>query len=339
MTQTKHQRTVFVTGGAGYVGSHCCNAFSGAGWNVIVYDNLSRGWRDFVKWGTLIEGDILDREKLFTCIESTKPDAVAHFAAFAYVGESVERPDTYYRNNVTGSINLLDAMNAASVDKMIFSSTCATYGNPQYLPMDEAHPQLPINPYGRSKLMVEQVIKDYCTAFGLRSVALRYFNAAGGDPDCEIGERHEPETHLIPLALRGAGDSNYTLRILGNDYDTHDGSPVRDYIHVVDLADAHLRSLEYLANGGESSELNLGTGSGSSVFQIKNSVESVTGLSVNSKIAPKRAGDPAILVAAPKKAKAVLGWEPMHSSIEEIVVDAWKWYQKSSQRGSSHEDL
>lgn len=322
----QNKATIFVTGGAGYVGSHCCKAFANAGWNVVVYDNLSRGWREFVQWGPLIEGDILDREKLGACMNEVRPDAVAHFAALAYVGESVERPDVYYRNNVEGSINILDAMRETGVDNMVFSSTCATYGAPQYLPIDEVHPQAPINPYGRSKLMVEQVLKDYSAAFNIRSVALRYFNAAGADPEGEIGERHDPETHLIPLALRGAGNPDYTLSILGDDYATRDGSAIRDYIHVVDLADAHLRALGYLQNGGETTQINLGTGSGTSVIEIRDSVEKITGRSVNSKIAPRRLGDPANLVSVPDKARELLGWSPRNSDVDQLIQDAWKWH-------------
>lgn len=320
------KRTVLVTGGAGYVGSHCCKAFSDAGWDVVVFDNLSRGWREFVKWGRLIEGDLLDPEVLDAALKDVQPDAVAHFAAFAYVGESVERPDIYYRNNVVGTLNLLDAMRSNEIDKLVFSSTCATYGEPQYLPIDEGHPQAPINPYGRSKWMVEHILKDYAHAFGLQSVALRYFNAAGGDPDGQIGERHEPETHLIPLALRGAGDPDYTLNILGDDYDTRDGTAIRDYIHVIDLANAHLRALQYLNDGGETIQINLGTGTGTSVREIRDSVEAITGETVNSKIAPRRPGDPPVLVAEPKLAKEKLGWQAENSSVENLIGDAWKWH-------------
>ncbi|MEL7030799.1 MAG: UDP-glucose 4-epimerase GalE [Pseudomonadota bacterium] len=325
---TKSKKAVFVTGGAGYVGAHCCKVFSKAGWNVVVYDNLSRGWADFVKWGPLIEGDILDRERLFASIKSVKPDAVAHFAAFAYVGESVSHPDKYYRNNVVGSLNLLDAMTASEVENIVFSSTCATYGNPHYLPIDEAHPQSPINPYGRSKLMVEQILKDYSDAFGIRSVALRYFNAAGADPDGEIGERHEPETHLIPLALRGAGDADYTLNILGDDYETRDGSAIRDYIHVMDLADAHLRALYYLGEGGGTTQINLGTGRGTSVIEIQKAVERMTQHDVRARTAPRRPGDPAVLVSSPTLANQILGWAPHFSSVDNLIHDAWNWHKK-----------
>ena len=325
-------KTVFVTGGAGYVGSHCCKAFSNAGWRVVVYDNLSRGWREFVKWGDLIEGDILDRDALTTAVEKTKPDAVAHFAALAYVGESVSQPDLYYRNNVQGSLNLLDAMRTSDVSKIVFSSTCATYGDPQYLPLDENHPQSPVNPYGHSKLMVERVLKDYSAAFGISSVALRYFNASGADPDGEVGERHEPETHLIPLALRGAGDPDYTLKIFGSDYDTRDGSAIRDYIHVLDLADAHLRALDYLKEGGETVQINLGTGDGTSVIEIRDCVQQVTGRTVQSEYAPRRVGDPPNLVASPKRAKELLGWEQQYSSLEKIIGDAWTWNLKETNK-------
>lgn len=320
-------KTVFVTGGAGYVGSHCCKAFAQAGWNVVVYDNLSRGWRDFVKWGPLIEGDILDREKLFASLEEVKPDAVAHFAALAYVGESIDQPDLYYRNNVTGSVNLLDAMRSIEADRMVFSSTCATYGDPQYLPIDEAHPQKPINPYGRSKLMVERILQDYSVAHGVKSVTLRYFNAAGAAPDGEIGERHDPETHLIPLALRGAGDPDFSLNILGGDYETRDGSAIRDYIHVMDLADAHLSALAYLMENGQTTQINLGTGTGTSVFEIRDSVKRVTKREVRSRIAPRRPGDPAELVSLPEKAETILGWRPVRSGVDQLIRDAWDWHQ------------
>lgn len=319
-------KRVFVTGGAGYVGSHCCKAFHTAGWEVIVYDNLSRGWREFVKWGPLVEGDILDRDTLFKTLDHYKPDAVAHFAALAYVGESVEQPGVYYRNNVMGSMNIFDAMLSAGTNKLVFSSTCATYGEPLYLPIDESHPQNPINPYGRSKLMVEHILQDYSEAFELRSVSLRYFNAAGADRDGDVGERHEPETHLIPLALRGAGDPNYTLNILGADYDTRDGSAIRDYIHVGDLADAHLRSLDYLGKGGATTKINLGTGSGTSVIEIRDSVRKITGRDVNSVVAPRRPGDPAALVAVPKRAEELLGWTPQNSSVDQLIQDAWNWH-------------
>lgn len=329
MTNSKR---ILVTGGAGYVGSHCCKAFAEAGWEVVVFDNLSRGWRDLVQWGPLIRGDILDRAELDRAMRDVNPAAVAHFAALSYVGESVERPDVYYRNNVTGTMNILDAMSGHGVKQIVFSSTCATYGEPQYLPIDEEHPQAPINPYGRSKLMAEHLMRDYSTAFGIRFVALRYFNAAGADPSGAIGERHDPETHLIPLALRGAGDPDYFLSVFGDDYATRDGTAVRDYIHVCDLADAHLKALEYLSAGGASTAINLGTGMGTSVHEIWNSVQQVTGRAVPKKVSARRPGDPAALVANAAKALEVLGWTPKRSEVDKVIADAWRWHQAEQGR-------
>lgn len=319
-------RTVFVTGGAGYVGSHCCKAFAEAGWNVVVYDNLSRGWREFVKWGRLIEGDILDYESLCRAMAEVKPDAVAHFAALAYVGESVEDPEPYYRTNVTGTLNILTAMRENKVPALVFSSTCATYGPPLRMPIDETHPQAPINPYGRSKLVAEWMLRDHSDAYGMRFVALRYFNAAGSDPSGAIGERHEPETHVIPLALRGAGSPSYVFKVLGTDYDTPDGTAVRDYIHVNDLASAHLGALDYLEKGGQSEAINLGTGTGTSVLQIRDGVEEVTGRKVPTELVGRRPGDPSRLVALPEKALKLLGWQAERSSITQILADAWTWH-------------
>lgn len=318
--------TVFVTGGAGYVGAHCCKAFAEAGWNVIVYDNLERGWRDFVQWGELIEGDILDQEKLTAAMKQVKPDAVAHFAALTFVGESVEDPGLYYRNNVGGTLNILEAMRASGTGALVFSSTCATYGPPVRLPLDEGHPQSPINPYGTTKLIAEWALRDHETAHGIRHVALRYFNAAGADPSGRIGERHEPETHLIPLALRGAGDESYTLNIFGTDYDTPDGTAIRDYIHVNDLARAHLAALEYLIAGGASEAVNLGTGTGTSVLEIRDGVEKVTGRKVNTVLGPRRAGDASRLVADTGKAERLFGWRAERSDIDTIIADAWTWH-------------
>lgn len=319
-------KTVFVTGGAGYVGSHCCRAFAEAGWTVVVYDNLSRGWREFVRWGDLIEGDILDDQALTAAMRRVKPDAVAHFAALAYVGESVEQPGLYYRNNTLGSICILDAMRAADVPSLLFSSTCATYGTPVRSPLDEAHPQSPINPYGWSKLFVEKVLADYGVAYGLRHVALRYFNAAGADRDGLIGERHEPETHVIPLAIRGAMRDDYRFTIFGDDFDTRDGTAVRDYIHVEDLADAHCRALDYLQAGGASNVFNLGTGVGTTVAEIAAAVEAVAGKTFPRVIGPRRVGDPPALVASSAKAADILGWSPSRSSIENIIASAWRWH-------------
>ncbi|MCR9077672.1 MAG: UDP-glucose 4-epimerase GalE [Hyphomonadaceae bacterium] len=324
-------KTVLVTGGAGYVGSHCAKAFAKAGWTVVTYDNLSRGHRDLVKWGELIEGDILDRAFLTETLKRVQPDAVAHFAAFAYVAESMAEPAMYYRNNVTGTMNLLDAMVVAGVGQMVFSSSCATYGVSNEL-ITEDTPQNPINPYGETKKVCEQMIRDYGAAHDIRSVILRYFNAAGCDPDGETGERHDPEPHVIPLAIRGAMDGTFTFNILGGDYDTPDGTCVRDYIHVSDLADAHGRALDYLAKGGNSEVFNLGTGRGASVLELADAVSRVAGKEVPRVIADRRPGDPPILVASADKAKAVLGWEPKISDLNTILTTAWAWFQREAER-------
>jgi UDP-arabinose 4-epimerase len=325
-------KTIFVTGGAGYVGSHCCKAFAQAGWRVVVFDNLSYGWRDMVRWGPLIEGDILDPSSLNAAIAETKPDVVAHFAALTSVGESVKDPGLYYRNNSIGAFNILESMRAHGVDKMIFSSTAATYGVPHETPMPETHPQLPINPYGWSKLMVERMMHDYAAAYGLRYAALRYFNAAGADGDGEVGERHVPETHVIPLAARGALRDDYVFTIFGDDFETRDGTCVRDYIHVTDLSAAHAAAADYLLKGGEAMAFNLGTGDGTTVKEIADAVEKASGRPLPRRIGPRRAGDPPVLVASNARAKSVLGWTPKHSSIDEIVSSAWAWALKDDAR-------
>jgi UDP-arabinose 4-epimerase len=323
-------RSVFVTGGAGYVGSHCCKAFAEAGWNVVVYDNLSRGWADFVRWGPLVQGDILDAEHLTRAMREARPDAVAHFAALAYVGESVTQPAEYYRSNTCGALNVMDAMRAADVGALVFSSTCATYGVPRRTPIDESHPQQPINPYGWSKLFVERMLYDHDAAYGLRHVALRYFNAAGADPEGLLGERHEPETHVIPLAIRGAMRSASAFTIHGTDYDTRDGTAVRDYIHVADLADAHLRALAHLDAGGASDVFNLGTGHGTTVNEVADAVQAASGRLLPRTLGPRRPGDPPALVADARKAERVLGWAPRRSDIHTIVADAWRWHAADS---------
>ncbi len=325
-------KTIFVTGGAGYVGSHCCKAFAKAGWRVVVYDSLFRGWRDMVKWGPLVEGDIMDREALQAAMAEARPDVVAHFAALTYVGESVADPAAYYRNNAIGTFNILESMRALGVDKLIFSSTAATYGVPHETPMSEDHPQQPINPYGWSKLVVERMMADYAPAYGLRFASLRYFNAAGADPDGEIGERHEPETHVIPLAARGALRDDYAFTIFGDDFDTRDGTCVRDYVHVSDLGRAHAAAADYLQNGGEANFFNLGTGEGTTVKEIADAIEQVSGRPLARKIGPRRAGDPPVLVASNARAKAVLGWTPTQSSIDEIVQSAWRWAEQDANR-------
>ncbi|MEL6665583.1 MAG: UDP-glucose 4-epimerase GalE [Pseudomonadota bacterium] len=324
-------KTIFVTGGAGYVGSHCAKAFAKAGWTVVTYDNLSRGHRDLVKWGDLIEGDILDQAALSAAMKSVKPDAVAHFAAFAYVAESMTAPDLYFRNNVVGTMNVLDAMLENQVHHLVFSSSCATYGISNDL-ITETTPQNPINPYGRSKLMCEQVIQDYSGAHGIKSALLRYFNAAGCDAEGDTGERHDPEPHVIPLAIRGAMDGSFTFNIMGSDYDTPDGTCVRDYIHVTDLGDAHRRALDYLFAGGESDVFNLGTGQGCSVLELANAVSKVAGKDVPRVMADRRPGDPPILVASAEKAKDKLGWMPQHSDMETILKTAWAWFEQEQTR-------
>lgn len=323
-------RTVLVTGGAGYVGSHCCRAFAEAGWRVVVFDNLSRGWREFVRWGELIEGDLMDAGSIGAAMAQVKPDLVAHFAALSYVGESVTDPALYYANNVTGTLHLLEAIRAAGVAKILFSSTCATYGVPSAIPIDESHPQAPINPYGRSKLMVETIMADYSAAYGIAHVALRYFNAAGADASGQIGERHEPETHVIPLAIEAAMTGQDTFRIFGDDFDTRDGTAVRDYIHVSDLADAHLKALDYLQAGGASDVFNLGTGVGTTVAEIAAAVERCSGRPLKRIVTGRRAGDPPALVAAADKAREVLGWVPTRSDIDNIIRTAWRWHGQSA---------
>lgn len=318
-------KTVLVFGGAGYVGSHGCKAFAQAGWNVVAFDDLSRGWRDHVKWGPLIEASLLDRSAIAEAIRTTKPDLIVHFAALAYVGESVLQPGIYYRNNTVGSLNLLDEACAAGHIPIIFSSTCATYGIPEFLPITESHPQQPINPYGWSKLFVEKMLSDFNVAHGLNSVSLRYFNAAGADPGGEIGERHEPETHAIPLAIEAALSPDSVFTVFGSDFDTPDGTAVRDYIHVSDLASAHVAAGEYLADNPGSHVFNLGTGVGTSVIELLSAVEDAVGTKPSVCFGPPRPGDPAELVAAADKARNVLGWQTLHSSIENIVTSALAW--------------
>lgn len=323
---------VLVTGGAGYIGSHTCKALAQAGYLPISYDNLSRGFRDAVRYGPLVVGDIADRATLDAALAEHKPVAILHFAAVAYVGESMADPLLYYRNNTAGALSLIEAALAAGIDKLVFSSTCATYGVPKTLPIDEDTPQIPINPYGRSKRMVEQMLQDIGAVTPLRSVALRYFNACGTDPDGEIGENHDPETHLLPLAINAALGLGPALQVFGNDYPTPDGTCIRDYIHVTDLADAHLRALTYLEKGGATTAINLGTGSGFSIREILTAVERVLGTPVPHTISPRRPGDPPSLVALADKARDVLGWEPKHSDIETVVKTAAAWARRKHNR-------
>jgi UDP-glucose-4-epimerase GalE len=318
---------ILVTGGAGYVGSHACKALAAAGFVPVTYDNLSRGHRDAVRWGPLVEGDLHDRTGLAEAFRLHRPVAVMHFAAFAYVGESVGDPELYYRNNVGGTLSLLAAMREAAIGRIVFSSTCATYGNPAEVPIRETTPQRPVNPYGETKLAIERALHWY-GAYGLRSVALRYFNAAGDDPDGEIGENHDPETHLIPLVLRAALGQAGPVKIFGTDYPTPDGTPIRDYIHVTDLADAHVRALRYLDGGGDSAVFNLGTGSGHSVREVIAAVENAGGRAVPRRETARRPGDPPELVADPALAKATLGWEPRYSDLATIVCTALQWHER-----------
>lgn len=319
---------VLVTGGAGYVGSHCCRAFAEAGWQVTVFDNLSTGWRDLVQWGPLIEGDLNNPADIEAAFAAVKPDAVAHFAGSALVGESVREPGLYFQNNTVASLNLLQTMRRHGTDKIIFSSTCAIFGPAQTEFIAEDHPKAPINPYGTSKLMVEQLLTDFDAAHGIRSAALRYFNAAGADREALTGERHACETHLIPLALKGVSDPDYRFTILGNDFDTPDGTAIRDYIHVEDLAEAHTLALNALAKGAASNRFNLGTGRGTSVAEIVDAVERATGQTLTRTIGPRRPGDPARLVAATAHARDVLGWQATRSDITHILTTAHAWHQK-----------
>ncbi|ATG47064.1 UDP-glucose 4-epimerase GalE [Celeribacter ethanolicus] len=317
---------VLVTGGAGYIGSHCCKALSRAGMVPVVYDNLSRGHADAVRWGAFMKGDLRDRARLVQVLRDERIDAVIHFAAFAYVGESVHEPQMYYDNNVGGMIALLGAMQEMGVKTLVFSSSCATYGVPTHMPIDETMAQAPINPYGRSKLICEWMMEDAATAWGLSYAALRYFNAAGSDPEFELSERHDPETHLIPLALMAAEGTGAPLQVFGTDYPTPDGTCVRDYIHVGDLARAHVLALDALRAGAGPLKLNLGTGKGTSVQEILDAVERVTGHAVPHIDSPRRAGDPPELVANPARAREALGFEAQWTNIDEIVGHAAPWF-------------
>lgn len=296
---------------------------------VVTFDNLSSGHRDAVLGGEFVLGDLADPAALDAVFKQYQPEVVMHFASYIQVGESVRRPDMYYRNNFSNTLNLLDAMVAHGVKHFIFSSTAAVFGEPDYVPIDELHPNRPVNPYGRSKWMVEQVLADYDHAFGLKSVCLRYFNAAGADPEALLGERHDPETHLIPLILQAASGRKVNIQVFGRDYDTPDGTCIRDYIHIVDLCAAHALAINYLRDGGISERFNLGNGSGFSVQQVIDTVEKVTGHKIQVIDAPRRAGDPARLVADSTRARAQLDWQPMFANLETIVSHAWAWEQNT----------
>ena len=321
---------MLVVGGAGYIGSHTCLDLANKGFQPVVYDNFSNGHREFVKWGPAEEGDIRDRARLDEVLAKHKPAAILHFAALIEVGESVKDPVSFYENNVIGTLTLLSAAQAAGVGAFVFSSTCATYGLPQSVPLDESHRQVPINPYGRTKYIVEQALADYDQYKGLRSVVLRYFNAAGADFEGRIGEWHTPETHAIPLAIDAALGRRQGFKVFGSDYDTRDGTCVRDYIHVLDLADAHVRAVEYLLRGGDSVALNLGTGTGTTVKELLGTIETVSDRPFPVEYVGRREGDSTTLVANNDKARDVLGWSPKYD-LTEIVESAWNWHAKSNQ--------
>lgn len=327
---TQENSTILVTGGAGYIGSHTVHALKNAGYKVIIIDNLVYGHRDLVEsvlQVELIEGDTSDRKLLDELFKSRDIAAVMHFSAYAYVGESVKDPAKYYRNNVIGTLVLLEAMLAASVNKFVFSSTCATYGVPKTVPIPEDHPQNPINPYGESKLMVEKILSDFNNAYDLKSVRFRYFNAAGADPSGLLGEDHNPETHLIPLVLQTALGKRESISIFGTDYPTTDGTCVRDYIHVNDLADAHVLGLEYLLKGGDSAVFNLGNGNGFSVKEVIETARQVTGKNIKAIECDRRPGDPPALIGSGDKARQILGWQPKYPDLQDIITHAWKWHQ------------
>ncbi len=322
--------TILVTGGAGYIGSHAVLALKRAGYSVVILDNLVYGHRDLVEkvlQVELIVGDTNDRLLLDELFATHNIAAVMHFSAYAYVGESVTDPGKYYRNNVVGTLTLLEAMLAASVKSFVFSSTCATYGVPHTVPIPEDHPQNPINPYGATKLMVERILADFDVAYGLKSVCFRYFNAAGADPTGLLGEAHYPETHLIPLVLFTALGKQESVSIFGTDYPTPDGTCIRDYIHVTDLADAHILGVEYLLQGGDSTVFNLGNGSGFSVKQVIDTARTITGREIKVVESDRRAGDPASLVGSSDRARKILGWEPKYPDLQEIINHAWQWHQ------------
>ena len=324
--------SVLIAGGAGYIGSQTAKQVAQAGFTPVVFDNLVYGQRSAVKWGPFVEGDLADSALITRVIREYSVTAVIHFAAYTYVGESVTEPRKYYRNNVVNTLNLLDSMLDCGVKDIVFSSTCATYGEPQQALLSEDHPQAPTTPYGESKLMVERVLRSYQAAYGLRFAALRYFNAAGADPDGELGEDHTPETHLIPLAIFAALGQSPPLSLFGTDFPTPDGSALRDYIHVTDLADAHLRALTKLTAGEAVGAVNLGTGRGHSVREVIATVERVTGKRVPYREVGRRAGDPSALVADARRANALLDWKPRYPELEVIVQHAYRWHSSRPAR-------
>jgi len=325
---------VLVTGGAGYIGSHAVKALLGAGHRVTTLDNLSTGHRDAVPGGAFVRLDLADRAGLVALVAGRRFDAVMHFAASIRVGESVESPSAYYLNNTANTLHLLEAMQRARVRHLVYSSTAAVFGEPAYVPIDEAHPRAPINPYGASKKFIEDALADYGHAYGLAAVSLRYFNAAGADPDGELGPRHDPVTHLVPAVLRAALGVTERFRLFGTDHPTPDGTCIRDFVHVTDLATAHLAALDWLAGGGGTAAFNLGSGTGYSVREVLSAAERITGRAIPTEFAPRRAGDPARLVADPSAAQRVLGWRPRHARLETIVAHAWGWEQHLAREGA-----
>lgn len=318
---------ILVAGGAGYIGSHTVKMLYKKGYDVIVYDNLSKGYREFAKWGRFIEGDISDDKKLKKVFQKYKIDAVMHFCAFIEVGESVVEPEKYYKNNLVNTITLINTMKDAGIKNFIFSSTAAIFGEPENIPIKEDDPKNPINPYGRTKLFVEEILEDYEKAYGFNSICFRYFNAAGADPDGEIGEAHNPESHLIPLILDAAMGKREAIKIFGTDYPTKDGTCIRDYIHVNDLAEAHILGLEFLLREKRSERFNLGSGEGYTVREIIDMVKKITGKDFKVVETERRAGDPPVLIADSSKARKILGWQRKFT-LQEIIETAWKWHQK-----------
>jgi len=318
---------ILITGGAGYIGSHVCKELAKNGFLPIVYDNLSTGHAYAVKWGPLVEGDLQDRNKLDQTFQIYQPKAVLHFAACAIAVESMSNPAKYYRNNLYSTLSLLESMIKARVELLVMSSTCATYGHPNFIPITEEHPQIPINPYGKTKLMIEQMLDDFEMAYGMRSIKLRYFNAAGADLETQIGEDHAPETHLIPSCIQSALKVRDEIVVYGTDFSTTDGSAVRDYIHVQDLAEAHVKALQFLLNERKSMAVNLGTGKGFSALEIINAIQKYCGKNLSVRLEQRRPGEPAFLVASAQKAKEILGWSPKVSDLGVLIDSAWKWHQ------------
>ena len=318
--------SILISGGAGYIGSHTAKSLSRAGFEPVVYDNLSTGHRWAVKWGPLVEADLSDKASLKQALKQYNVTAAIHFAAHAYVGESVLDPRRYFENNVINTLHLLNTLMDSGINHIVFSSSCAVYGEPQSFPISESHVKLPVNPYGDSKLFIERVLDWYGRAYGLRWAALRYFNAAGADPSGELGEVHNPETHLVPRLIEAALGRLESVEIYGVDYPTEDGTAVRDYVHVLDLAEAHVAALQHLLSGGESFSANLGTGHGVSVREVITAVERVSDSTINAKTAPRRVGDPPVLIADPTNAERILDWHPRFSSLDNIVNSAWDWH-------------